>query len=57
MHTLNRLSDPVFFNGVGRSTTLFCPFSTLPCDNFRKGGGSHFLLQQIIRDINYIEFI
>ena len=45
-HTLNRLSEPVFFRG-GRSGAVEAgPFSTFPWLSFRRGGGSHFLLKR-----------
>ena len=43
---LNRLSDPVFLSGGGRSaTTAVVDFSTLPWLSLRKGGGNHFRLE------------
>jgi len=45
-HTLNRLSEPVFFRGGRSGAVEAAPFSTFPWLSFRRGGGSHFLLQQ-----------
>ena len=45
-HTLNRLSEPVFFRGGRSGAVEAAPFSTFPWLSFRRGGGSHFLLKR-----------